>query len=275
MVSKQRSIWVLAALSSACGGATDTGSEGAEGSREESAVCAARDEGLLEPHAAWQGSDNSFGELAGTRWVGIFGQPGNSQKALDIELELASLAEGTLQVGPRVEAPDKDGSMLDYPPDGSLVEPLYYSGTYELRGAAFSDGELTAFIPLNAAFEDWCAQQTSYLQTPGVPDYCEFYTFPSETLVIGINGSSCHFEPSQKVVDCAWYQQSSEHCVCTSSQCFANVVLPVLREWETFEDYAAEGVALRLTLDEEQNLLIGVGVWQDAEYYLELTRVLD
>jgi hypothetical protein len=73
-------------------------------------------------------------------------------------------------------------------------------------------------------------------------------------------------------VDCAWLWQGEEHCACTSSECFANVDFPDLREWETFEDYAEQGVAIRLTLDETQGLLSGVGLWKGSEYHLELAR---
>jgi hypothetical protein len=51
-----------------------------------------------------------------------------------------------------------------------------------------------------------------------------------------------------------------------------------LREWETYEDYAERGVALRLTYDADQKTLRGVGVWEDWElkdYYVELTEVLE
>jgi len=275
MVYERKSIWVFLVLSTACGGSvneTDSGSEADARTAEEEAICSARDEELLEQHAVWQSADNAFGALAGTRWVGIFGQPGNPRNPLDIELEVVSATEGTLQVGPRVDDPPADEGMLEFPPDGSLLEPLYYSGTYELRGAALEGDELTAFIPLSSPFENWCGLQTSYALGPTDPYYCEFSTLPDETLVIGIEGSSCHFEPSMKVVDCAWYQQSLNHCVCTSSACFANVVFPVLREWETYEDYAADGLAIRLTLDAEQNVLSGVGLWEESEYYVELTR---
>jgi hypothetical protein len=247
---------VLAAGFSACGGevmvgevdagmggdmAAGTGGSPSSGGAAAVVDCSEPDAEARVSRNRWLATLNDFGELAGSRWEG------SMTNVPLVVLEFSTDQTGSFQVGTPAPPPTEPNAGYL-----GLGGPFPVGATYPLHGGSFDGSELLLPLAHYSPFDAWCALQ------PPVPvkgSTCGFTLMPAASC----ENRTCELSDGRTVSQ-AWVETGAPlTCVCTSTDCFANVdwsEWPAGQTYKDIENYESLPT-LRLTYDAETDSLSG------------------